>query len=98
MNSLQAGVFVGFYAAKHPLRSDYGGAGEFRGSKMTLEFSSRVFFRAHSRNPRRRVAAATEEGRFIRRQRVFFHSGPKNLKNSVDTLSRCLIKTAFHFG
>jgi len=31
---------------------------------MTLEFSSQFFFRAHSRNPRRRVAAATEEDLF----------------------------------
>jgi hypothetical protein len=52
------------YTRRSPPSQRYGGASEFRGSKMTLEFSSQFFFRAHSRNPRRRVAAATEEDLF----------------------------------
>ncbi len=57
--------------------------------------SSQFFFRARSRNPRRRVARG-DRRRFIRWQRVFLQLGQKISKNSVDTLSRFLIKTTFH--
>jgi hypothetical protein len=51
-----------------------------RGSKMTLEFSSQFFFRAYSRLPRWRVAAATEEGLFVRRQPGLYIRVEKSLR------------------